>query len=260
VPGFTSVNGKVYDGPLPEGIAWKKDSEESGCVLLKPSVPFCDPACGIDVCVADDTCLASPSAKDVGEVKLEGLTTPVTLKNVANAYSVPANVQLPYPAFSEGGEITLSAAGGTYGAFSIKVSGIAPLVVNADSLAIEPNAPLNLTWEPSTMSGISRVFIKLDISHHGGTKGKIECVVDDTGSLSIPATMVTALTSLGVAGFPTIAISRANSATASIAPGKVELLVNSDVELPVKIPGLTSCAEDTDCPTGQTCQKDLTCK
>jgi Cys-rich repeat protein len=28
----------------------------------------------------------------------------------------------------------------------------------------------------------------------------------------------------------------------------------------VEIPGLVSCLEDADCPTGQTCQDDLKCE
>lgn len=260
VPGFTSVTGKVYDGPSPGELTWSKASEDGGCVLLKPVVPFCDPPCGSDVCVADDKCLANPTTKDVGEVKVEGLSQSVTLKNIQNAYQIPAGITLPYPAFAEGAVLKIDAAGGEYGAFSITSKGIAPLVLSNDAIALDSTKPLTLTWEPPTMTDVSRIHVKLDISHHGGTKGKIECDVEDNGSLSISGQMIGMLTSLGVAGFPTISVTRSSSGTAPIAPGLVELAVSSDVERAVEIPGLTSCTGDEDCPDGQTCQADLTCK
>jgi Cys-rich repeat protein len=40
----------------------------------------------------------------------------------------------------------------------------------------------------------------------------------------------------------------------------VELLIaSSRIEI-VEIPGLVTCSEDADCPTGETCQPDLKCQ
>jgi hypothetical protein len=102
--------------------------------------------------------------------------------------------------------------------------------------------------------------VSIDISHHGGIKGTIECDAEDTGSLELSAAILTELLNLGVAGFPTIHISRKLVGSTTIAPGRVELAVVSDILIPVEIPGLTSCNDDSSCPNGQTCQPDETCK
>jgi hypothetical protein len=88
----------------------------------------------------------------------------------------------------------------------------------------------------------------------------IECDTEDTGSLEISAALVTKLLDLGVAGFPTVIVTREAVGSVTIAPGRVDLIVSSVVEHAVQVSGLTSCSADTDCPSGQTCQSDLTCK
>ena len=88
----------------------------------------------------------------------------------------------------------------------------------------------------------------------------IECDADDTGSLEIAAPLVTELINLGVAGFPTIIVTRKSVGSTTIAQGRVDLIVSSDVEHEVQVSGVTSCTDDMDCPSGQTCQSDLTCK
>jgi hypothetical protein len=65
---------------------------------------------------------------------------------------------------------------------------------------------------------------------------------------------------LGVAGFPTVVVTRSATGSTTIAPGRVDLVVSSTIERSVEIAGLTSCTADTDCQPGQTCQSDLTCK
>lgn len=76
----------------------------------------------------------------------------------------------------------------------------------------------------------------------------------------IEAAILTELVNLGVAGFPAIAVTRKAVGSTTISPGRVELVVSSEVERAVEIPGLTSCTDDMQCPNGQTCQSDLTCK
>ena len=120
--------------------------------------------------------------------------------------------------------------------------------------------PLQLTWTPAGQPALGRIELKLDISHHGGARGKIECDVPDTGSLEIPASQVSGLLALGVAGYPTIVVTRASTATAAVSAGVISLRILSPVERAVDIEGLSSCTKDAECPTGQTCQTDLTCK
>jgi hypothetical protein len=104
------------------------------------------------------------------------------------------------------------------------------------------------------------VLIILEISHHGGYKGEIDCDVADTGSFDIPAPLVTALVGLGRAGYPTVQLTRAASATPPGEPG-VKLSMPSRSELEVDT-GVISCgaASSPDCPSGTTCGPGMTCQ
>lgn len=266
VPGSTAVLGKIYDGPSPSQIIWELAAQEGACTLLTPRVPFCSTPCGGSaVCVEDGKCQDYPLAHSAGTVTVKGLHPEgggdgFAMNPIVNGYQAPAGVKLPYPAFAEGEDITFTAAGEYYQAFTVASVGVAPLVFGSQTVTLESGKPLTIAWTAPTKSGNSQIYVKLDISHHGGTKGMIECSADDTGSLEIPAALATKLLDLGIAGFPTIIVTRKATGSTTIAQGRVDLVIASSIEHPVEIPGLTSCTADENCPMGQTCQADLTCK
>lgn len=264
--GKTSVLGKIYDGPTPAQIVWEPGVAEGACQLWTPRVPFCSTPCGGSaVCVEDETCQPYPSAHSAGTVTAKGIATTAgettfAMSPVANNYQPPAGVQLAYPAFAEGDDITLEASGGDFSPFTLAAKGVSPLEVTNDSIPLQTGKAVTLQWTPAKDPALSSIHVKLDISHHGGTKGMVECDAPDEGSLELPASLVTALLDLGVAGFPTVVVTRRSVGSVTIAPGRVDLVVSSSVEHAVQIDGLTSCSADADCPGGQTCQADLTCK
>jgi hypothetical protein len=266
--GFTALLGKVFDGPAADATLWIKQNEAEGCTLLTPKVPFCEQACGSgSVCVADDKCQKSPTAIGLGTLSVKGVKTPTgetafsveTTKQTKYTYQAP--VTLPFPAFAEGDPIELSLAGDSgISAFTLKGAGIAPLVlINGDKYPLTQGKPLELVWTAPSKAAGSRLQVKLDISHHGGSKGKIECDVADDGSLTIPAALVDALAELGVAGFPTIVLTRSAITSSNTALGRVELRLYSYVERAIEVPGVVSCSGAGDCPTGKSCRDDLTC-
>lgn len=108
-----------------------------------------------------------------------------------------------------------------------------------------------LSWTPPADGQSSRMEIEVDISHHGGQKGQIDCDVPDTGAFEIPEELVTQLVALGVAGYPTITLTRVSRAAAPEAPG-ITLSVMSTVDRLVDT-GLDSRGMDSDCPDGLTC-------
>ncbi|HEY4059461.1 MAG TPA: hypothetical protein VGM39_22740 [Kofleriaceae bacterium] len=257
-PGYTSVSGKVYDGVTPEATQWTTTSTEGGCSLMTPSVPFCSPACGsTGVCVATNTCAAYPTSQALGTVHIDGVMGAGDLSAVQNNYS--ATGSLPYPAFAEGDAIKLTASGSDFTPeFTATTVGVAPLAITGGaSLALVRNQALALAWNSSAVT--SNVHIKLDISHHGGSKGKIECDVADSGSTTISSAIVNALLDLGAAGYPTIIITRSATGHAGVADGHIDLSVSSQQELPITVPGVQSCTEDDQCTAPATCQDDLTC-
>jgi hypothetical protein len=265
--GFSSVLGKVYDGPVPEALVWTERQRDGDCRLLVPSVPFCGGGCGgSEVCVADDKCLAQPTALDAGSITVRGVRTEAgatefTLTPVRNTYVNAGDIKLPYPPFQEGAAVELIAAGARVSPFQIMGKGIVPLELPLDAAyQLAADQPLALSWQAPGIAGVSRVSVKLDISHHGGTKGKIECEAEDNGTLVIPAAMTTELLALGIAGFPTVAVTRSSVASTSIPEGRVDLQIYSYVERRIEIDGLMSCTEDSQCQGGLTCGSDKRCK
>ena len=265
-PGRTSMVGKIYDGPSPEQIIWEQGTVDGDCKLLTPRVPFCSTPCGGSaVCVEDETCQDYPTAGSAGTITVKGMKLEAggaefTMDPIANNYQPPVDAALAYPAFAEGDAITLEAAGDAFAAFTLAGSGVAQLELGFETIQLAADTPVTLTWTAAGKPELSRVHVKLDISHHGGTKGKIECDTDDDGSLELSGALVTELLDLGVAGFPTIILQREAVGSTTIPEGRIDLSVASALERVVEIDGLTSCTDDTNCPQGQTCQVDLTCK
>lgn len=259
-PAYTSVGGKVYDGTNPSAYVETSIGSGSGCTVYKLTVPLCDPSCGTDVCVADNTCRSYPASKNVGTVTVSGVATAagattITLVSVANSYQFGED--LAYPGFKQGDPIKLSATGGDYTAFEISAQGIAPLTLQTSSPELSKTKALTLTWDSSGASSSGSIWAELNLSHHGGSRGYLECNVADTGSLTIPADLIAKLINLGVAGFPTLTLTRRSEGKANIPPGPVVLRVESSVSRTISVEGSISCLADTDCPTGRTCNQDV---
>jgi hypothetical protein len=201
--------------------------EDGDCALLIPSVPSCVPSCGSGAaCVRENVCQRYPTALDAGTVRLAGLrgggaSEPVTLTSVANTYQRPAGLGLAYPPFSEGDAITLMSAGSANVApFTVTSAEIAPLALAEGTIARAPGSPTTLAWTPpGPMGAGARVRGKLDISHHGGSRGMITCETADDGSLAIAAPLVSGLIALGVAGFPSVVVTRERTASAPSSTG-----------------------------------------
>jgi hypothetical protein len=173
-----------------------------------------------------------------------------------SAPSYQAVPTLPYPACSEGDDVTASAPSFTTAA---KCVGALELT-SAVPIPVVSGQAMHLTWRPPARAGLSRVQIELEISHHGGYKGQIECDVADSGAFDVPAPLVSALVALGRAGYPTVKVARTSKGTAPAHPG-VALVVGSRVEVDVDT-GVISCGADSSppCPDGQTCGTDYTCR
>jgi hypothetical protein len=169
------------------------------------------------------------------------------------------SVRVPYPPLSEGAKVEITAPGGTLGPLRLESSGIAPLELTGKVQPVS-GQPLALAWKPPAQANISRIEIMMDLSHHGGSKGKIECDTADTGVLAIPAAQITTLLGLGISGFPTVVVTRVASGRTTTRLGRATLRVVSSVEREVEIEGLHSCTANQDCPAGMTCQVDLRCK
>jgi hypothetical protein len=256
----TSVFGVVKNGPDPSPVAWHVTTQAGDCSLLEPDVPFCATPCGGKAaCTATDECTPYAEPRDIGTVELRGIgSRPLNMEPVAGKY-MPAGAALPYPPCDEGDRVQLQAEGDEYPAFSLETNCIAPLEFET-SAKLESRHDLTLAWGTPGEPDLAQIEIKIDISHHGGAKGKIECETADDGSITIASAMVDRLVELGVAGFPTISVTRVARDLTDAEPRAVTLRVLESIERPVEVPGVISCTENSQCPSGQRCAISLLCQ
>jgi hypothetical protein len=263
-PARTSFLGLVNDGAKPSPNSWLEEQSAVGCKLYTPVSPLCDPSCGSSAaCVSDNMCVPYPKSQSVGTITLKGVgDAPIEMAPVgtSNNYQPKAGSALPYPPCAENTALSLTVEGGAYEGFELQTKYIAPLEFQGPIKLLKAT-PLKLSWQAPTQPELARIQVRLNISHHGGSRGEIRCDVDDNGALELPATMVDRLLELGVAGFPTIVLTRvASGGVVGAGPENVDLIVQQYVERAIEIDGLVSCNDTALCPEGQTCQSDLTCK
>lgn len=251
----TTIVGTVYDGPALSPSRSMEMAEADGCRLYVPSPVFCAQSCGAGaICVDDDTCATHPKSVDVGTVTITGVgQSPIMMDRVVDSYQPKAGVVLPHPPCAEGSAVMLRASD-----IELSTACIAPLAFDG-TVRLEKGQPIRLTWGAPGRPELSKIRIKVDISYHAGSKGRIECEVADNGSFEIAASLSDGLLELGVAGFPVAALTRVSSAAGSGKTAGLSLNVVATVDRPIEIPGLVSCSEDTECPSGQTCQVDRRC-
>ncbi len=292
IPPYTYVHGEVYDGLAPNQTIDTQLPPPSdatpGCAVYSVGTPDCtgiggcgaasnDAACAAGIntcaCVATDKCQVFPTKKNVGDVTVSGVATTAgvttfQLVNGGNSYNVDTNTtNLAYPGFGEGDTIKVSASGGDYEPFEVSAKGIAPVTlvrneVNLvrDRASDDPTRyqALTIDWDPPVSANPSNIHLWLDISLHASEIGYLACDVEDTGSLTISAGLISQLVFLGnVGGWPEIGITRSSSSSTQIALGRVKLVVESYVERFPTIDGYKSCERNSDCPTDQVCNSGI---
>jgi hypothetical protein len=257
---YGTVQATFFDGPSPDvnpSLGPLAVSQTQGdCRLLVPKIVSCTPACGATgVCTDNDRCASKPASKDAGTLHVMGLGgIDIALEPTAPTFAYSGPTLMPFPPCAEGGDVTVNAS-----AFTLMGKCIAPLTLTGPvPIPARSGQAATITWTPPGRAGISRVQLALEISHHGGYKGEIDCDVADTGSFAIPAPLVTALINLGRAGYPIVQVTRASTAMAAGEPG-VKLVMQSFSEREVDT-GVISCMDTATCPSGTICQGDRTCQ
>ncbi|MCA9706751.1 MAG: hypothetical protein KDK70_12945, partial [Myxococcales bacterium] len=99
----------------------------------------------------------------------------------------------------------------------------------------------------------AHVRIEINIDQHGISPATLVCDVPDTGSYSVPATLVDALLQAGVSGFPSANLYRQTIDSTQGPTGCVELRIRGRTPTAVEVEGHTACNVPEDCPPGQTC-------
>jgi hypothetical protein len=195
-----------------------------------------------------------PAAVDLGGVSVTGLVVPVDLATAPPSFNYQSD-ELPASPCAEGSGVTLTSR-----VLSLSTACVAPLLVAKEpTWQVRRGQPLALSWTAAVHPELARISVRLDIAHHGGAASQIACDVGDTGEFEIPAALIDDLLDRGVAGFPSVILTRASTAHDMTQP-QVTFSVVSSVERPVDT-GVTSCLGDDVCPPGSVCDtKKLVCR
>lgn len=250
--GHTSLLARFFDGPTPPVLPLELRRELGACRLLVPTNPFCSTPCTPAACTADDVCTPYPAPVALGTLSVTGLGAMLNLEPTTSL-SIYQSPSLPYPACEAGRSVTASAHD-----LELVAPCIEPLELSGpDPIPVSSGASVSLAWTPPAKDVGSVVRIGLDLAHHGGKKGEIECEVPDTGQFEIPEPLVSELVSLGLAGYPTINVTRLSRATAA-ANTELVLVISSSVERAIDS-GVRSCLDDSGCSEPEVCRADKTC-
>jgi hypothetical protein len=258
-PGFTSFSGVIRNAEVPETIVWTKALEGAGCVLYTPKIPFCSACTSSQFCVGDEQCVDPPVALNLGAIRVSGVTmrdgsSGFSVEPAAPKFNYMAPSAIEYPPAAAGTQVSLSGDGGDYPAISLTASAVAPLeLLGDDPTPMKTGQVLPVRWTASSAASDTRIAILVNISHHGGARGRIVCDVDDNGSLDIPASLVSRLLELGYSGFPTVEVSRKSSTSEDIGGGSLRLDVVSSATRNLAIDGQISCRSNDECRDGKTC-------
>lgn len=260
VPGYAQLIGTVQDRPNPTKI-WHAETSEGDCRLMLG--PTCNASCTLpDVCDGA-TCVPGPTTKTVGTVTVIGLNAPLSaMANSQMNYYAPVSAG-GFPPFSLGADVRLTASGGDLAGIALHGRGFPVIETPSTTLPFEMGHSFTVTWTPPPAPVSTRMFVKIDIAVHGNIEAQIQCDVPDSGSLTVPTSLVDALMAKGTAGFPSAYLTRRTVDSASVGTGCVDFSIttvfNGTTGIQLVIPGVTSCNEDSDCPSGKTCGLNLTC-
>ncbi len=246
-PDYSAVSGEVNDGVVPIKVL-DQVASEGDCVLLQRNNPFCDPPCGpSETCDHDGSCIPYPLPKSGGQVSISGLNKAVELQPPSYF-----DTQMPHPGFDPGAAIVLSAAGDEVGGFTLVGAGFAPVELSSGAWLVEAGEPLEVTWTAEA-AGPARILLRLNIDQHGNSPVQVFCDLPDTGTATVPASLVDELLGFGVSGFPSGDLFRRTVDSVTIEYGCVEFLVFSHRQATVQVAGHIPCNDPDDCPPPLTC-------
>jgi len=253
---YSIAAGQALEGVVPSSLLTELE-REGDCALVRRDAPFCDPPCAAgDTCDHDGECVPYPASLDLGRATIAGLAADVIMDPVEPGYSY-YDTALPHPAFEAGALAWLQTGGGAFDPLSLYAVGVEPLALGASSWLVAGGAPVEVTWGPPADGARSRILISLNVDQHGTSPASVTCDLPDTGSATIPASMIDGLIGAGVSGYPSATVRRETADRADVDGGCLDFSLASPRGVEIDVEGFTPCVSDTDCPPGQSCDLDL---
>ncbi len=247
--GFATATGQINDAVIPATIRFESGTE-GDCTLWQKIVPYCEDACEADqACSHEGECIPYPTPQDVGTVSVSGLAAPMEL--TADSFGNYWDTTSSYPLWEPGSPVVLSAGE----LFSLRGFGVETLVVPDPVWELTPGQDMTVTWTAG--SHPAWVELTFNIDQHGLSPLTMICEVPDTGSATLPATLLEQLVNSGVSGYPSAWMRRRTADAVAIEQGCVDLQVYSHVAVDMGVEGYTPCSRDEDCPEGQHCDMDM---
>jgi hypothetical protein len=254
--GYTAIDGTVYNGVDP-ALVPDVALEEGDCRLLKRRRLICDPPCASGTtCTPEATCEAMPMGQDVGIALFQGLVKTVFVEPVqpGNTYFY---TRLDHPGFANGDVIRLTTSGGYIDAFELYGVGVEPLHPAKDQWVLEEGHPLVIEWPAPPEGARSTMRVTLNIDQHGLTPVTLVCDLEDTGSATLPSSVIDALIQSGVTGFPSATAVRRTVDSLDGEAGCVEFQVASVSTADVEVTGYIPCTSNENCPDPLTCNREI---
>ena len=246
--GFATATGSIADAVIPSTIRFEAGTD-GGCTLWQKVVPFCEEPCEPDeACNHQSECVPYPVPQDIGPVTLTGLSQPLEL--TADDYGNYWDTSLGYPMFQAGSPIVVSAQD----LFELRGFGVETLVVPQPDWLLQPGQDMAVSWTAGTSP--AWVEFTFNIDQHGASPLTMICEMEDTGSATLPASLLEQLVNSGVSGYPSAWMRRRTADAVQLEQGCVDLLVYSHVPVDMGVEGYTPCNGDQDCPDGEHCDMD----
>jgi hypothetical protein len=253
-PQYSFVEGKVGIGVLPSTVLDVVTTEGTCTLYRRPSLACQPPCTSQQTCDRGNQCIPFPYNQDLGAVTVKGLAVPVSMNALPPGKNYSAT-EVPRQLFNPGDPILLEApATGPFGAFSLDGDGVAPLEDVPASTIVQENLALTLTWTADpTAQGRTQVDLKLSIDQHGSSPLSLECSFPDSGSGTVPVTLINQLLQSGVTGYPNGSLTRRSADSVLVTQGCIDFSVYDRKDLTVRVAGYTPCKKQEDCPQGLTC-------
>jgi hypothetical protein len=174
-------------------------AQEGGCVVLASAQAPCDKPCAFpEVCVSGQ-CVKWPEPFSVGDIEVKGLSTgqEVLLEKGPYPGVYYNTTPLPFGLFTHQSLVTVSASGGDLPWFIALVPGVEELSTSWDEdfvLRLRDDEDLVVTWvPPATPASIRLVVGGPNLCHGCPPAGQLVCTAADTGTLTVPASLVSQL-------------------------------------------------------------------
>jgi hypothetical protein len=182
-----------------------------------------------------------------------GTNPPVRITPFVPGYNY-SNTAVANPPVTPDALVELRVPDSPWGPITLHAVGVTPLVASTDPLLIDTESDLLVTWTPPTGLDRSTVYFTVNIDQHGNSPILLSCEWPDTGSGSVPATLLEQLVNAGVTGFPSALITRHTADRVDVGPdGCMDLEVTSPRPMSVRVDGFTPCNGPGQCPPPQEC-------